>query len=235
MNIFNDNKLIVFTHIPKTAGTFLLNKVIAHSLPSECCLRCAGFKSFIFTNKYKYYFFSGHIPYGFHHFTNKPIQYITFLRDPLERAVSYYYSIKEVDINMYKHPFRDYVDSLTLKQFYENRRFQNIQTRFIAGYFSEKLYSIRHTKSLDDFILKKAKSHLINHYIWGIVEKLPESLELFHKRFDWKQTVDTVAYRKTKDRPKVSDLDGETLQTLRRTHMLDLHLYDFALHRFDDQ
>jgi len=136
---------------------------------------------------------------------------------------------------MYKHPFRDHVDSLTLKQFYENRIFQNIQTRFIAGYCTAKLYSFRYAKNLDDFILKKAKSNLIKHYIWGIVEKLPESLELFRKRFDWEQTVDTVAYRKTKDRPKVSDLDEGTLQTLRQTHILDLHLYDFALHRFDDQ
>ena len=44
-------------------------------------------------------------------------RYITFLREPLDRAVSHYYFIKDCDPKKYLHPLRDIADALSLEDF----------------------------------------------------------------------------------------------------------------------
>ncbi len=230
------NKLIIFTHIPKTSGTSFMRTVVEPNILSSSIYRYRRISDFIHDNLKQYTVVAGHVPYGLHHFTNRKVEYITFLRDPIDRAVSFYYFIKAADKNIYKHPLRDYADSVTLKEFYENRKFQNQQTRFIAGFFSDRLYPIVSHTTLEKQILKSAINNLKNNYTcFGILEEFEKSNAIFQKKFGWKKTVKVAPQKRTGKRPKISELDHETLQSLRQNNSLDLQLYEFACKHFDDQ
>lgn len=228
------DELIVFTHIPKTAGSFFQKKFIEANVPPNKSYTTAGLRQFVRQSSDCYRLFYGHIPYGVHLLTPRTVKYITILRDPIDRAISFYYSMKEVDIKIYKHPFREYADSLTLKDFYKNRRLQNVQTRFIAGVLSDKIYPNLPSKYTDNWILYLAQKNLQN-YIYGIFDRLEESIKLFQKKLFWTAPIDMTPYRKTQNRPTKADLDQETIQFLIRTQSLDIKLYEFALKHFDKQ
>ncbi|MEQ9372279.1 MAG: sulfotransferase family 2 domain-containing protein [Coleofasciculus chthonoplastes F3-SA18-01] len=228
------NELIVFTHIPKTAGSFLQKKFIEANVPPNRCYTTAGLKEFILKSSDNYQLFYGHLPYGVHLLTPRSVRYITLLREPIDRAISFYYSMKEVDIKIYKHPFREYADSLTLKDFYKNRNLQNVQTRFIAGVLSDKLYPKLPSQYMDNLILYLAQKNLVN-YIYGISDRLDESIELFTKKLSWTYPIDMIPYRKTRNRPTKDDLDQETIQVLLKANVLDMKLYEFALNNFNKQ
>lgn len=228
------NELIVFTHIPKTAGSFLQKKFIEANVPSNRCYTTAGLKEFILKSSDNYQLFYGHLPYGVHLLTPKSVRYITLLREPIDRAISFYYSMKEVDIKIYKHPFREYADSLTLKDFYKNRNLQNVQARFMAGILSNKLYPKFPSKYTENWILYWAKKNL-NNYIYGIYDRLEESIELFQNKLAWTHPIDMIPYRKTQNRPKKADLDQETIQVLLKANALDIKLYELAQNNFDKQ
>lgn len=223
--------LIIFTHIPKTAGTSFIKTVVE---PNICGFyRYKGMKKFVLDNQIDQLFVQGHCPYGLHLLTRKKhIQYITFLRDPVERAISYYYFIKDSDTKLYKHPLRDYADSVSLKEFYENKNFQNLQTRFIAGLLQHSLYSKIQLKKI---VLKSAKQNLSNFYFYGISEKFEQSVEKISNKLAWEKVVESSLRKKTKKRPLIENIDKTTLLSLNAAHDLDWQLYNFAVKHFEEQ
>ena len=130
---------IFFTHIPKTAGTSFKDSVVSPNLPEEAILKYRNRRQWGI-DLAQYQLVSGHFKHGLHWFFRMPPRYITFFRDPVNRAVSYYYFIKDCDRKLYLHPLRDFADSRDLTGFYCNRRLQNIQTHFIAGYFASEMH-----------------------------------------------------------------------------------------------
>ena len=115
-----------------------------------------------------------------------PPRYITFFRDPVNRAVSYYYFIKDCDRKLYLHPLRYFADSMDLTGFYCNRRLQNMQTHFIAGYFASEMHLRLPWLYTGRRLLAKAKSNLDRHYLaYGLQERFEESLVIFQERLGW--------------------------------------------------
>ena len=91
---YNGEQKIVFMHIPKTGGTTIFNLLSKHFKPSEICgIRHNTLEKL--TDLGKYRLFLGH--YSFEAI-NKYIPgdkiLITFMRDPIERAISEYYFLR---------------------------------------------------------------------------------------------------------------------------------------------
>jgi hypothetical protein len=229
------NDLIIFTHIPKTAGTSFTSTVIAPNFPEGSVQDCGSLKSCITAMRGNAAVITGHTPYGIHRFTSRKATYISFFRDPIDRAVSYYHFVREGINETYKHPLYDYANAVTLAEFFQNRLYQNHQTRYIAGYLADRLYASAPALAPDAAILDRAMKNLKSQYVcFGLMERFDESVQLFQRTFNWKTAVAVERKKRTHNRPKVDDLNAATLDALRSAHELDQRLYDFAAKRFEE-
>lgn len=225
-----DNSIVIFTHIPKTSGVSLLKELIEPNFEPAHIYGYRKLQQFIPDMRQGYRFVRGHVPFGLHQFTSRPVKYITFLREPIDRAISFYYFVQQDGENpSTRNPLCDYAESVTLREFYQNKQFQNYQTRFLAGFLSTKFYHLSAFPVLKARVLARAIANLEHRYdCFGLLEERQKSIELFQRRFNWK-TVDLgTLYKKTRERPQVLELDEDTLATLRAANDLDLQLYAHA-------
>lgn len=231
------NEVIVFTHIPKTSGVSLQRELIEPNYLGNELYGYRQFQNFVFDIRKDYKVVSGHVPFGLHRFTSKQVKYITFLRDPIDRAVSFYYFVQQDGENPEtRNPLCEYAKSRTLKEFYESKQFQNYQTRFLSGFLGTKFYNVFSTPVLKKWVLKKALYNLEHHYAcFGLLEEREKSLQLFQEKFQWSDSKEVPHMKKTRNRPRVKEIDVETLTTLQAANDLDLQLYQFAKQLFRQQ
>lgn len=170
---------------------------------------------------------TGHIKYGAHHIFPCKSKYITFLRCPIERAVSHYYFIKDSDPKIYEHPYRKFADSVSLEKFYENPFFRNMQSQYIAGYMSSLFYKRTSDKLISESILENvAYQNLSRKYVsFGILENFEDSCRIITKKLKLENRLSTISHKKTSKRPKVQDLSQKTIDSLKQSNSVDLELY----------
>lgn len=229
----NENSLIVLTHVQKTAGSSFRKKIIEANVPRGKIYRFGKLKKFtidMLLNDYDVVV--GHVPYGIHSFTTKKVKYITFLREPVDRLISAYYFLRSPNAGLYGKPrLLDYANSVTLKEFSENRNLHNIQTRFAAGLLSHKLYPFIDSPRFSRITLNKAINNLSRHYFGiGIVERYSKSIAYFQDKLNWENVkqIDQKDTRRNTLKPDCSELDIDTIQALKQANDLDLQLYDYA-------
>jgi len=227
--------LTIFTHIDKTAGTSFVDALIRSNIPSDRIFICVGVRSFIEGLRRDSLFISGHTPYGLHILTRRPAEYITFLRDPIDRAVSHYYFARESDGSRgLRHPLCALANSVDIVEFYKRRNVQNLQTRFIAGQAAFYLYPKIPTPRFERHMLNQAIENLTNRFVcFGLQERFEESVLLFRRQFEWKPAVQVEQKMKTQKRADLRDLPEATIIALRKTNALDIALYEIAQARFE--
>jgi Sulfotransferase family len=225
------NRPLIFLHIPKTAGT-TLRAIVNRQYPGNSILWGSGFelRELLRTlpehRKRAIRVLQGHMPFGLHAYLPDPAQYITMLRDPIDRTISTYYFIKRrprnrlhkqvVDMNM---SLRDFVRSGVAP------RASNQQTRAISG--------LRDTDvSIRDLDL--AKRNLAMYFCAvGITEQFDESIVMFKRVLGW-HDIQYTRRNVTKDRPCTSELPHSTLKLIEKHNIFDMELYEFAKKKFDD-
>lgn len=223
----NDRGLI-FIHIPKTAGSTLRPIMDRHyPRPSICKLDFLprdldAFLRLPEQTRSQIRVLQGHFPFGLHEQLSVPADYLTILRDPVERIISMYYWI----LGNQEHVLNQLVQSMSLKDFADSGFdiATNHQTSLISGLTANK----------DDRALAVARKHLQDEITaFGLNERFDESLLLFRKRFGWKQ----VFYSRrnvTKRRPRSSEVAASVLEVIQKHNSLDLELYQFARQAFDE-
>jgi len=107
--------MIIFVHIPKTAGTSLIRNVLRKQITKndrDFTVK-KEFKHYLFgdkTFKEKPHVISGHFPFGVHKcFDVEHYSYFTFLRNPVQRWISHFlYSLEGSDNDIIKNTYNSH-------------------------------------------------------------------------------------------------------------------------------
>jgi hypothetical protein len=228
------NPTVIYVHIPKTAGTTFYS-ILKRNFERARIFLCHvtqgpdQLKSMPAEQRDRLQLIRGHFPHGIHRCLSQPVEYITILRDPIERTIShYYYVLREPTHHLHK---RVVSEKIGLKEYVlgcRNKELDNGQTRLIAG----DSFQIPFGECRSD-LLEQAKHNLQHSFsVVGLTERFDETVLLMARRFGWKKTHYTRR-NVTEKRPAREQLDAETLDALEAINTLDLELYAFAKALFE--
>ena len=121
----NHKQLLIFLHIPKAAG-MTLHGVIERQYGKDSVLTknasieqvTALYDGLDDKSKENLSVIKGHIPFGIHQFLSRPATYITLLRDPVDRILSYYYYVLRSPDNEHYHAVTS--QNLSLREYLES-------------------------------------------------------------------------------------------------------------------
>lgn len=221
-----NRQTVIFTHVPKVAGTSLIERLIHPNYLRSELRRFVGIKDLI-VRKTDHKVLIGHNPFGMADFIPGESQYFTMFRNPVERAISHFYFIRQPALDPAKEGNQDQkalYRSVRLKDIFDKTRQQrwrpatswlmdNLQTRYTAGY----LHNWRSEKS--SALLARAKKNLREKYtVFGLQEEFEESLKIISDSFGWVIGPSTERARTTRIE---KDYDEDDLAAVRRHNQLD--------------
>ena len=162
----------------------------------------------------------GHFPYGVHQLISSRPQYLTMLRDPVDRVVSLYYYLKQSP----QHPAHKRAKYNTLVDFVlRYPGFCNQQSRFMAGFSSQGDSS---PTPADDAI---ANSH--NFLAVGITSEFDASLLLYSHCLRWGR-VPFYTRTNISKRVPLSSLTSVERKSIESANSDDMRVYSFYKERF---
>lgn len=237
---------IVFLHIPKTAGTTFRQVIRRNYTPTERfgldneqkIQTDIKLNNLTAEKRKNIKFLGGHINFGIHQSFNseEEFKYITFLRDPVQREISYYYHV----LRMNQHPYHQEVVTkrMSLEDYltsHMHKMLINAQTKQIAG-IQGGLQSKALPFDKTDSLLEVAKNNLEKYFIFsGITEHFDEGLILLHKILHWKFPLYYKPLNTAPDNLRYKDIPQKAEQIIADQSKLDMLLYSYVKGRFLEQ
>ncbi|EDN68566.1 conserved hypothetical protein [Beggiatoa sp. PS] len=215
---------IIFLHIPKTAGTSL-RQLIQNVYPGKQCLPLyypwpyqpaviEEIKGQLPDTQILY----GHTLFGIHELLNIQAQYVTFLRNPIDRVISFYNHNACHSNAEYYATIQRGVSLLKLLKGENAPQTNNLMTRMIAPYKPNDLLD-------DDRILEQAIDNIEKQFCFvGLVEKMAESVELLSKKLGWPSSYE-IPYLNAVPSKQIDKVDAQTKAALEKYNRLDILLY----------
>jgi len=229
---------IIFLHIPKTAGT-TLDRILhqeyepqqIYNLGQTVQKSIRAYQELATEEKEVIRIVSGHTPYGFHKYVPGSSTYFTFLRDPVDRVVSFYHFVK----NQEQH----YLNTAATKEFSGIKPFvssgittmvDNGQTRLISGVWLEPRFG-----EITSQTFEQAKTNLSQSFsVVGLTEQFDATLLLLRETFNW-HDIKYMRQNVTKVSPLERNLTPEERETILSINQWDVALYEYAHALFEQQ
>jgi hypothetical protein len=212
-------KRTIFLHIPKTAGSSFERVINANTATSHAYI---GLRSYLTSKNDCGELVKGHMAYGIDFLKLQESRYITLIRNPTERCISYYYFVQEWP----KHPSYNDAISHTIIDFYKMKKYQNIQAKSIGGHIllPNDILPI-------NLILSTAKHRLLKIFDFGITEFYAQSVELMCARLNWNNRP-IIHTKQGRMRPLSTSVQPEILQKIAELNDADWQLYCYGKELF---
>jgi hypothetical protein len=209
-----------FLHIPKTAGT-ALREVVEKRYPKDRWIPVywhdPEFLAEAQQRAHTAELIYGHFSYGFHELLCAEGRYMTVLREPVDRVVSYFRHQAVMRDSEY---YDAIAGGMTLKELLTSEQchqVNNHMVRIVSGHASVETTD-------DQAVLERALSNIDASFdVVGVMERMPESLELIYRALDWRPK--RVRLRKDEHRRPSFALDEQTRDTILQYNRLDAALY----------
>lgn len=228
---------VIFLHLPKAAGTTLCDIFSRQYQPDEIYQLDGAefiqaqedFKQLDRNAKAKIKILMGHMYFGLHEFLSQPTTYVTMLRNPIDRVVSYYHFVSKLAT----HPDYELIkaQNISIEDYCQMGRenMNNGQTRFLSG--------TKQSEACTPQKLEQAKKNLREYFsVVGIQEKFDESLLLLKNQLTWKKT--PFYYQRNTNRSNSynkHEISSSTRSAIAKYNELDLELYEYANQIFQQQ
>ena len=252
--------VLVFVHIPKTAGT-ALNTVLrlnepgqrTRSLPNvfkgggglakgpmERLRTGKGRRHVRFSKPGEVRILRGHVPLGIREYlpsyfpADRDLRYFTFLREPVDRLLSHYFKIREKregSLEAGKFGVAPLPPEPTLDDmFASGYAHDNLHTRMLSG-LPEPFGEVT------DEMLEQAKENLSEGLVFfGLTERFDESLVLAKRRLGFHSILANPSGRVRRvnpARPRGDQVPAELIEEAKRCNQYDIELYRHAEELFD--
>jgi hypothetical protein len=223
----------IFVHNTKTGGATLRRILLRQYEPDEVLTitgehyRCSGLERWLAgADRAKLKMVQGHVPFGIHELVPSAPMYVTLVRDPIDRILSWYhYKLERKEIEGSRDGRPIGLEEYILKV--RSKEVDNVQTRRLSGLDPE-------FGECPDEMLERAKLNLRQHFaVVGVTEKFDHTLILLKRLLGWRH----ILYFKinvTRERPAAAALSTGALDLLRRHNALDLELHKYARDLFDE-
>jgi hypothetical protein len=232
---------LIFLHIPKTAGTTLYT-VIERQFHADEIYRIDGdhnredierFSAMAPDERERVACVIGHCAYGMHRNFAGQAQYLTMLRDPVDRIISHYYYVRQTPGNN----LHDWLvsNNIQLEDYIFHQQaaeLNNGQTRQLCGIPS--MDAISGNAAVSEAAVEAAKQHLEEIVCIGLTEAFDKSLLLFQKVLDWKR----IYYHSrnvNEARPQREAISESVCELIRNANKLDVELYAYASKLFNER
>lgn len=226
--------LTIFLHIEKTGGISLRN-LFESNIPGSRLLKLYGdapakieeFNNLSIDHQQRIKMVCGHVDFGIHKQMGiKNYRYITLLRDPVERMISFYYYFIRNPSEFTTYGRGHQIDFKSYLEKGPHAHVDNGQTRRLAG------VSHLETGACNQSHLETAKRNIENHFaVTGLLEYFEETLLLI-KDYGILDNVYYLEANKSSQRPSREEVPAGVIETIKITNALDIQLYEFARHRF---
>lgn len=247
---------LFFLHIPKTAGTTLVQVIERHFEEAEIARWLYPFRLVDEPADYftRYGYYHGHVDYALmcELLPKKPVT-MTMLRQPVERYLSHFGNHKRVKFEQIPDISREVYDAIqqtSLEDFIVNpppvlevltRYFQNLQSKLLASELSRENLESRNAKiRTNEYVLPtptfpKVRERLDELAFVGVTERFQESLFLMAYTFGWYPATQYQSFNTGMPRPEQKTLPAELLKELERLNSLDRPVYEHGCRLFNER
>lgn len=234
---------LLFTHVPKTAGS-TLRAIVERQYPKSTRLNIRkgsppeNLKILQALGQAERDALScviGHVHFGMHLlFPHGENVYMTMLRHPVKRIVSNYYFARSKPIR------RSYelAMSLSLVEYAQHPTVNSLTTRYIAGMSGDSPDSLTVIQTADENTLERAKANLRDYYkVIGFTEEFDASVLMMKHALGWGQvyyhSINTGKNLKNKE--KRADLTPDITAAIEAACPLDMALHRYAWELYEAQ
>jgi hypothetical protein len=222
---------IIFIHIPKTAGSTLARVFKSNYVwwprrkvfVADSTLKEGPLEKYSDAQLRSVRLVHGHVAFGIHAYFPQPCVYVTYLRDPIKRLVSFYNYIHEEP----RHYLYEQVATagMTMEEFLTSDmtiELDNLQVRMLTG--TEKSVPFG---ALTEVHYKQALDNINAHFAFvGITEHFDESLLMMRDAISWNffpLYVRAMTGSRTGRKP--CDLSPDALRLMEERNRFDVRLY----------